>query len=129
MHSRAGSLVLSLAILALSATACRPQGEADRGSQAQSPAGSDRSINQSQVCEVSGWQHDVTASACKPGQKVVFLPSRWGNEQLPIMFASVNCDLRYSVVLTNGGVTCIYNPITPAAQPKQAPEPTEPTKP
>jgi hypothetical protein len=132
MHHRAGSLVLSLATLALSATACRQQGEAERGSpgsQAPSPASSEPSINQSQICEVSGWQHDVTASACKPGQKIVFLPSRWGNEQLPILFASVNCDLRYSVVLTNGGVTCIYNPITPVAQPKQAPGPTEPTKP
>jgi hypothetical protein len=129
MHHRASSLVLSLAIIAWAATACRQQGEADRGSpasQAQSPARSEPSINQSHVCEVSGWQYDVTASACKPGQKIVFLPQRFGNEQLPILFASVNCDLRYSVVLTNGGVTCIYNPITPVAQPKQAPEPTKP---
>jgi hypothetical protein len=114
-----------LATLALLATACT-QGDADRRSQAQTPAGSDTSINQSQLCEVSGWQHDVTASACKPGQKIVFLPARFGNEQLPILFASVNCDLRYSVALTNGGVTCIYSPITPPAQAKQEPEPTKP---
>jgi hypothetical protein len=121
MHHRAGPLVLSLATIALSTAACTQQGEAGRrspDSQAELP------INQSQICEVSGWQHDVTSKACKPGQKVVFLPSRWGNEQLPILFAAVNCDLRYSVVLTNGGATCIYNPITPAAQPKQAPEPS-----
>jgi hypothetical protein len=76
MHHRAGSLALSLATIALSTAACTQQGEADRrspGSQAQSPASSEPRINQSQVCEVSGWQQDVTASACKPGQKVVFL--------------------------------------------------------
>jgi hypothetical protein len=44
---------------------------------------------------------------------VAFLPDRWGNEQLPVIFAAVNCDLRYSVALTEGAVTCIYAPITP----------------
>jgi len=64
--------------------------------------------DQTQVCEVHRWQSDATAATCTPGQKVAFLPDRWGNEQLPILFAAVNCDLRYAVVLTNGGVTCIY---------------------
>ena len=70
-------------------------------------------INQHDICEVKGWQKDVTAAECKPGQKVVFLPDRWGNEQLPILFAAVNCDHRYSFALTNGGVSCIYTPLTP----------------
>lgn len=70
-------------------------------------------INQSQLCEVDEWRHDVTAKACTPGQKVAFLPKSFGNQQLPIMFAAVNCDLRYSVALTEGGVTCIYSPIKP----------------
>jgi hypothetical protein len=70
--------------------------------------------DQANLCEVKGWQHDVVASACKPGQKVVFLPETFGNEQLPIIFAAVNCDHRYSVALTTGGVSCIYGPITPA---------------
>jgi hypothetical protein len=77
-------------------------------------------INQSEVCEVSDWQGDVTAKVCKQGQKVVFLPQSFGNEQLPILFAAVNCDLRYSVALTNGGVTCIYSPLKPAEK-KQEP--------
>lgn len=80
-----------------------------------SPSGSttEPKINQSSLCEVSGWQYDVVAGACKPGQKVVFLPQSWGNEQLPVIFAAVNCDLRYNVAMTNGAVTCIYGPITP----------------
>ena len=68
-------------------------------------------IDQKNLCEVKGWQHDITQAACKPGQKIAYLPSKWGNEQLPVIFAAVNCDLRYEVVLTNGAVTCIYAPI------------------
>lgn len=70
-------------------------------------------INQDSLCEVTDWRYDAVAKICTSGQKVVFLPSRFGNEQLPILFAAVNCDLRFSVALTNGAVTCIYKPITP----------------
>jgi hypothetical protein len=70
-------------------------------------------IDQENLCQVDGWQHDVVANTCKPGQKLVFLPQTFGNAQLPVIFAAVNCDLRYSVALTEGAVTCIYQPITP----------------
>jgi len=69
------------------------------------------SVDQDTVCEVSQWQHDAVAAVCKPGQKVVFLPARFGDAQLPILFAAVNCDLRYGIALTEGGVTCIYYPM------------------
>ncbi len=62
-----------------------------------------------------------TAAACKPGQKVLFLPNSWGNDQLPIIFAGINCDLRYSVAMNNGGVTCIYTPLTPKEKKEQTP--------
>ena len=52
-------------------------------------------------------------SSCKPGQKVVFMPLRWGNDQLPI-FVSQYCDLNYTVVWNNGGVTCIRAQYTDA---------------
>lgn len=66
-------------------------------------------INQSSVCEVSEWQRDKTAN-CTVGQKIVFLPDSWGNAQLPILFATVNCDHRFAIALTEGGVSCIYLP-------------------
>jgi starvation-inducible outer membrane lipoprotein len=72
----------------------------------------DTSPDQANLCEVSDWRGDVVASTCRAGQKVVYLPPRWGNAQLPILFAAVNCDLRYTVALTEGAVTCIYAPIT-----------------
>ena len=82
----------------------------------------ERGIAQNNLCEVEAWQHDIVKSSCTPGQKIVFLPRSWGNDQLPILFAAVNCDLRYSVALTNGGVTCIYSPIDVAPQPEPTPE-------
>lgn len=68
-------------------------------------------IEQQQLCEVSHWQKDATALACKPGQKVLFLPESFGNEQLPVLFAAVNCDHRFSIALTKGAVSCIYFPL------------------
>ena len=79
-------------------------------------AQADITIDQQQLCEVKNWQKDATALVCKPGQKVLFLPATFGNEQVPILFAAVNCDHRFSIALTNGGVSCIYTPLkmTPA---------------
>jgi len=83
--------------------------------------------DQTHVCEVHHWQQDVTSAECKTGQKVVFLPSSFGNEQLPILFAAVNCDLRYSTALTNGGVTCIYvGPLAPTAKADASPPKPQP---
>jgi hypothetical protein len=70
-------------------------------------------INQAALCRVNDWQLDASSAVCKPGQKIVFLPETFGNEQLPIMFAAVNCDMRHSIALTKGGVACIYAPIKP----------------
>lgn len=60
---------------------------------------------QGEYCET---QELAAPEHCKPGQRIVFLPSRFGNEQLPVLFAAANCDLRYSVVITNGGVACVF---------------------
>jgi hypothetical protein len=77
-------------------------------------------IDQTTLCNVDGWTYADVAAVCKSGQKVVFLPQTFGNEQLPIMFAAINCDLRHEVALTTGGVTCIYNPITPVDPPAES---------
>jgi hypothetical protein len=67
-------------------------------------------IVQDSVCQVSSWR---VAEGCTPGQKIVFLPESWGNEQLPVMFAALNCDLRYQVVSSKGAVACIFRPVKP----------------
>lgn len=110
-------LVKTLVVLALAAlaTACSKDSPTKEEIAAQQAAAAKvgKPINQADLCEVSNWRVDAVAAVCKPGQKVVFLPESWGNEQLPILFAAVNCDLRYSVALTSGGVTCIYEPMRP----------------
>lgn len=100
--------LLAFSVSAALLTGCAPQAKDNSVSAA-------TSIDQANLCEVKDWRQNVVAESCKPGQKVVYLPDSWGNEQLPILFVAVNCDLRFSVSLTNGGVTCIYGPITPMA--------------
>ena len=76
-------------------------------------------IDQETVCQVKEWNRDVTAASCKAGQKVVYLPSTFGNKQLPVIFAAVNCDHRFSIALTHGGVSCIYSPVKVDEQSEQ----------
>jgi len=88
---------------------------------AKSSSSKESELQQQQLCEVSGWQRDVVAAACKPGQKVVFLPRSWGNAQLPVVFAAVNCDVRYAIALSEGAVMCVYHPtLSEAATPANA---------
>lgn len=78
-------------------------------------------LDQGHVCQVADWR--MAGDACKPGQKIVFLPPSFGNEQLPVMFAAANCDLRYAVVATTGAVTCIYLPMRLQKAPNPASAP------
>lgn len=70
------------------------------------------------LCETGSYH---VSTNCKPGQKIAFLPGSFGNEQLPVMFAALNCDLRYAVALTTGAVTCVFNPIKPESKPPESP--------
>lgn len=81
----------------------------------------DRKADQDTACQASTLK---PSESCKPGQKVVFLPKTWGNAQLPVLFAGMNCDLSYAVVVTEGAVACIYRPVK-TALPEQAAAPLE----
>lgn len=67
------------------------------------------------VCEFNelnqGW------AKCKEGQVLAFLPSSWGNEQLPVIATALYCDFHHPIVHTNGGVSCVY---TSARKPAEA---------
>lgn len=78
------------------------------GCQAKGESPSESKVDQANICEVHDWKGGVTAAACHAQQKIVFLIEHWGNDQLPILFAAVNCDMRYSIAMNNGGVTRIY---------------------
>jgi hypothetical protein len=105
----------ALLAVVLAAAGCSIGADGSKATSVASSTSGNAGPDQANLCEVSAWQHEDVARACKPGQKVVYLPQTFGNEQLPVFFAAVNCDLRYSVALTTGAVTCIYGPITPKA--------------
>lgn len=46
---------------------------------------------------------------CKAGDQLLFAPTRWGNEQYPVLFAATYCDHDKSIALTNGAVSCVYH--------------------
>lgn len=79
-------------------------------SKAESSAAAEAPV-QTALCMVQTNDYDKIAESCIKGEKIVFTPLRFGNEQLPVTFAAVNCDHRYSIALTKGAVSCIYNPI------------------
>ena len=99
--SPAAALVASLLL-----AACSPDNKPN--------AKADPAPDFDRLCETKVWVPAMVKTSCKPGQKVAFLPDSWGNQQLPIYFAALNCDLRYQVVQTPGGVTCIFRPATVA---------------
>lgn len=127
MHKPRLAIVLISACLtgACSPSTSQPSASAEDAPQAPATPLSQpvHTIDQNRLCEVTGWQHDVAKEYCEPGQKIVYLPESWGNDQLPILFAAVNCDLRYSVALTKGAVTCIYAPIDVEPKSPHSPPP------
>lgn len=59
---------------------------------------------QARVCYVT----DFDTRGCVKGDELLYLPERWGNEQLPIDFIAKKCDFSKQISWTNGGVTCVY---------------------
>ncbi|MBP5788839.1 MAG: hypothetical protein J6W29_01215 [Neisseriaceae bacterium] len=47
----------------------------------------------------------------KKGQVVAFLPNRWGNAQLPLVFVHTMCDTNYQVIMNESGVVCTYTDV------------------
>ena len=68
-------------------------------------------VEQTTLCTTASWKAADNVGKCKEGQKIAFLPSSFGNEQLPILFIALNCDVRFSVSLTNGGAICVFKPV------------------
>ncbi|MEO8121940.1 MAG: hypothetical protein ABI606_21780 [Rhodoferax sp.] len=58
-----------------------------------------------QLCVFS---NDDEAVKCKTGQTALFAPDRFGNEQLPVIFAAKYCDFNHPIALTNGAVGCVF---------------------
>ncbi len=76
-----------------------------------------QSVSQSDSCVFS--EVKDARKECKNGQVALFVPRQWGNEQFPILAASVFCDYRYSIVQNNGGVSCIYTDVRLKEKPQE----------
>ncbi len=66
---------------------------------------SDFTANTSQLCMFANIEE---AGKCKSGQTAFFAPQSWGNEQFPVVVAAKYCDFNHPIVLTNGGVACVF---------------------
>ena len=62
-------------------------------------------VDNSSMCVVSNFN---TIPKCEEGKPIAFLPESWGNDQLPLYFVALHCDLNHQIVHNNGGVVCIY---------------------
>ncbi len=58
------------------------------------------------VCSVENAQNAVH---CKKGDKMVFLPSVYGNERLPLAFIGAHCDGTKPIYHNKSGVVCYKN--------------------
>lgn len=81
-----------LALLFMLLTACT-------GSTAAPPLAAPES-----VCRIDSLDQDID---CKPGDLVMFLPSRFGNAQLPLVASALLCDFRFPIVYNEGGIVCV----------------------
>ena len=122
------ALVLSMSAVSVVLTACNEESGKAAAIPAAQPAKMEQVVDHDHVCETKTLFPAQTGSACIPGQKVVFLPPTFGNEQLPIFFAALNCDLRYQVVHSRGAVTCIYHPARPGEKKAEVQSPSNPAQ-
>ncbi len=95
--------ILKLALLSVTAvvmTACNDM------------LGSSNNSESFTVCEVQTLNMEDVSKSCDKGNRVLFAPRTFGNEQLPVLFSALYCDHSQSIALTTGGVSCIYKPIS-----------------
>ena len=106
--SALGALTLGTAL-----TACAPAGAPEP--------------QQTAICTTNVWAPGANKGFCEEGRKIAYLPESFGNQQLPLYFIGANCDLRYSVAMSNGGAVCIFKPIDPEQTVAFTPKPAENT--
>ena len=63
-------------------------------------------INPKDLCETVNLNKN---KVCTPGQRIAFLPGQ-ATEHASIIFASQNCDPRYTIAMNSFGVVCIFLP-------------------
>ena len=121
-HLKVGGYLTTLGLMTILAACSRgpeagtpPQPEVTVPTEAASAP-----VNSPRICEVNEMEQILVK--CKPGETLVFLPRRFGNEQFPLIATAIGCDLSHQVVQTNGGVVCTVKQLE-AKPPTVAPLP------
>jgi hypothetical protein len=61
---------------------------------------------QGNVCHVKNG--DEAAKNCENSDVILYQPSSFGNEQLPIIISAAFCDYEHPIVYNSSGVSCIF---------------------
>ena len=70
--------------------------------------GCDSRLPYKTLCNVDSMDAEQVAKSCKIGERILFTPPSWGNEQAPVVFAALHCNPEYAIALTHGAVSCVY---------------------
>lgn len=63
-------------------------------------------INQENVCKARSVEE--IGRNCKEGDIMVYFPTTWGNEQLPVYITGIVCNINHQVVMNNAGIVCVF---------------------
>jgi hypothetical protein len=63
-------------------------------------------LKQNTTCLVHELDHIV--QQCKDGDILIFAPSIFGNEQLPVKVAGLVCNFEHPIVSSVGGLSCVF---------------------
>lgn len=69
-------------------------------------ASSSKERNFNSLCTV--YNIKEIEKVCKDGDILSFMPSIYGNDQLPIIVSSLYCNFNYPIVWNVGGVSYVY---------------------
>lgn len=94
-----------LSLVTIAAAACLTTACNQSNSQTDTVAQQKSKALAEQLCAVD---QNFDVSHCQNGNRFFFQPSRFGNEQLPIMVIATFCDIHQPVYFNNGGVVCIF---------------------
>jgi hypothetical protein len=63
-------------------------------------------LKQDKTCLVNDL--DQMVQQCKDGDILIFAPSIFGNEQLPVNVTGLVCNFEHPIVTSVGGVSCVF---------------------
>ncbi|MEE2003011.1 hypothetical protein QWY20_16250 [Alkalimonas sp. MEB108] len=96
----------AIATAACLMTACNGESQATpKDTPASTSVAEQQALAANTLCQVD---QNFDISACRDGNRFVFQPTRFGNEQLPISVIAAFCDIHQPIHFNKAGVVCIF---------------------